>query len=283
MINPNEYLTVAAYQGSIKEKNPESNLDTVIQLLEEAETRHIDILCLPECFLQGYFPDHELARANAINLKSIEFSAILKKLQNFKYTTLLLGLNEQKGNQLFNTVVVIEKGECIGKYRKAYSYTPFDYYTLGRDFPVFEKKGIKYSIVICLDSFYREPSWISALNGARIIFCPMFNRVAKSHETFQSLHRNHFIARAFDNHCWFVASDIIWNDETQHCPGYACIVDDKGDIIMKSEPFQQDLLVYSIPIESLQKRKMMRLRGNPELFYLCQEAYKKTMVEKNFQ
>ncbi len=58
----------------------------------------------------------------------------------------------------------------LEKYRKAYTYAPYDYYSLGREFPVFEKKGIKYGIIICLDSTYREPAHIAALKGARILF-----------------------------------------------------------------------------------------------------------------
>jgi len=98
---------------------------------------------MPECFLQGYFPSKELAMKHSIDLNSGLFLDLLKKCALYQTTTLLLGLNEKDHNQIFNTVVVIEKGQLIGKYRKAYSYPPYDYYSLGNEFPIFEKKNTK--------------------------------------------------------------------------------------------------------------------------------------------
>lgn len=166
----NNFLQVAAFQGYIKEGNIEANLHKIIEITELAEKRGVDILTFPESYLHGYFSEKENALKNAINLQSKTFESLCTKFSKFNHTTVLLGLNELEGNNIYNTVVVIEKGHCIGKYRKAYTYAPYDYYSLGRDFPVFEKKGIKYGIIICLDSTYREPAHIAALKGARIIF-----------------------------------------------------------------------------------------------------------------
>jgi predicted amidohydrolase len=198
----NNFLQVAAFQGHIKEGNVETNLNKVIEITELAEKRGVDILTFPESYLHGYFSKKENAFKNAMDLKSETFQNLCAKFSNFNHTTVLLGLNELEENNIYNTVVVIEKGLCIGKYRKAYTYAPYDYYSLGRDFPIFEKKGIKYGIIICLDSTYREPAHIAALKGARIIFCPCFNRVQNSAKILPYLHqKNHFISRAFDNNC----------------------------------------------------------------------------------
>lgn len=197
----NTYLQVAAFQGHIHEGNSKVNLDKILEQTELAEKRGIDILCFPENYLHGYFSNKEDAIKHAINLQSESFSKLCEQFLKFTHTTVLIGLNELDKDNIYNTVVVIEKGQCIGKYRKAYTYSPYDYYSLGRDFPVFEKKGIKYGIIICLDSVYREPTHIAALKGARIIFCPSFNRVTKDARMLHYLHRkNHFISRAFDNH-----------------------------------------------------------------------------------
>ena len=126
---------------------------------------------------------------HTIDLDSSEFAELCIRFKEFSKTTLLVGLNEREKGKIFNTVVVIEQGKFIGKYRKAYTYSPYDYFSLGQDFPVFEKKGIKYGIIICLDSTYREPAHITALNGARILFCPSFNRVPKTPEMLKFLQR----------------------------------------------------------------------------------------------
>ncbi len=281
----NNYLNIAAYQGRVIEKNPEKALEKAYQVMQAAQAQQVDILCMPESYLHGYLSSKEEALQFSIDLRSAEFKKLCERFKDFTYTTLLLGLNEREGDDLFNTVVVIEQGICLGKYRKAYTYPPYDYFSLGRDFPVFEKKGIKYGIIICLDSTYREPAHITALNGARILFCPSFNRVIKNAKMLHNLKRkSHFIARAFDNHCWFVNSDIIWDEgDDQICPGYACILNDEGEVVVTSEPFVESLLTYSIPITHLLKRKYKRLLGTYELFNIVKDSYELAVNEQNYE
>jgi len=270
----NNYLTVAAYQGPIHEGDVKTNLNKILEVTNMAEQRHIDLLCFPETFLHGYFPNKELALQHSIDLHSVEFRKLCEQFSHFKHTTILLGLNEYENNKIYNSVVVIENGECIGVYRKAYSYVPYEYYSLGQQFPVFEKKGIKYSIIICLDSSYREPAHISALKGARIIFCPSCNRVQKDARMYNYVQRkSHFISRAYDNNCWLVVSDIVWDEKDDVCPGFACILNSDGEVVAKAEPFQEILITYSIPMTNLKERKMVRLLGNPDLFEIVKREY----------
>jgi len=280
-MNHHDYLNVAAYQGPCIEKSPEKALEKTYQIMQMAEQKKVDILCMPESFLHGYLDSKELALQYSVDLQSNEFAKLCATFKEFHNTTLLLGLNEREGEKLFNSVVVIEKGKCIGKYRKAYTYTPYDYYSLGREFPVFEKNGVPYGIIICLDSAYREPAHITALNGARLLFCPSFNRVYKDSKMLFYLNRkSHFIARAFDNHCWLVCSDIIWDkNDDQICPGYACIFNDNGEIVVNAEYFVETLLTYAISKNHLLERKFMRLYGTPELFEIVQSSYQAAVKE----
>lgn len=277
-MNQADYLTVAAYQGPIQEGKLEANLAKVLAVTEIAEQRGIDILSFPESYLHGYFSHKDEALRHSVNLDSTEFQDLCKQFADFKTTTVLLGLNENNGSELFNTVVVIEQGRCIGKYQKAYTYVPYDYYSLGKEFPVFTKKNVQYGIIICLDSAYREPAHLAALKGARVLFCPSFNRVQKDARMLNYLQRkSHFIARAYDNHCWLVVSDIIWDANDETCPGYASIFSDDGELVARAEAFQETILQYSIPISHLQDRKRVRLLGNPELFEQVKSQYSQTI------
>ncbi|HEV2524613.1 MAG TPA: carbon-nitrogen hydrolase family protein [Gammaproteobacteria bacterium] len=269
-----KYLKVAAFQGHAIEKNPSKALDKTLQAMEEANNTAVDILCMPESYLHGYLKMKTEAAQYSMDLQSSGFSDLCSQFKEFQ-TTLLLGLNERYGDHFYNTTVVIENGTCLGFYRKAYTYAPFDYFSLGTDFPVFEKRGIPYGIVICYDINFLEPARILALKGAKILFCPMWNCISKDAKMLAWMHtKNHFIARATDNHCWIVASDIILEeDDAETCPGYASIISDKGDIVSKSQPFVENLLTYSIPIANLLENKEKRLRGNQDLFEKMVEAY----------
>lgn len=101
-------LKIAAYQGPVVEGDINLNIDTVMKILEQAEKEKVDILCMPECFLQGYFVYEQEAKKNAIDLDEPIFQNFLTELKKFKITTLIVGLNEKVENQLFNTAVVIE-------------------------------------------------------------------------------------------------------------------------------------------------------------------------------
>lgn len=280
-MNRNEFLTVAAWQGPIREGDFQANLNKVLEVARYADQCQVDILCFPETYLHGYFNSYELAKQNAIDLRSEAFRQICEQFAGLKNTTVLVGLNELEDDRVYNTVAVIEKGRCLGWYRKAYTYKPYDYYSVGRDFPVFEKKGVRYGIIICLDSVYREPAHIAALKGARILFCPSFNRVQHDVHLFHYLHRKgHVITRAFDNHCWVVVSDIVWDKDKEVSAGYACVVDADGEVVARAQPFEEMLLTYAIPMRLLHEEKKTRLFGNQELSELMGDAYQQAVNDE---
>ncbi len=288
----NKFLSVGVFQGKIQTGNANANFEKTIEQLNLAETRGIDILCMPESFLHGYFETKEEAVVHSIDLDSEAYSVILEKLKQFNKTTLLLGLNERHNNQIYNTVVVIEKGIHVGKYRKAYTYSPYDYFNLGTEFPIFEKQGIKYGIIICIDCAYQEPCQILALKGAQLLFCPMYNKVKNDAKMLNYLNRkSHFIARAFENECWFASSDIILENDGQYvCPGSATILDKNGEVVCLSEPFSEMLLQYNIPISSFRDddwnhSHYRRLLGNNELRKIANDEYIKrlNLTSKNRQ
>ena len=104
---------------------------------------------MPEGYLTGYYSDGDQARRNSVNLEGPFFAKVLDRLKPYQ-PTLLLGLNELRGELLYDTVVVIERGRLVGKYSK--NFPIFAYYRRGLEFPVFEKRGIRYG-----SSFVRTP------------------------------------------------------------------------------------------------------------------------------
>jgi predicted amidohydrolase len=247
-----EFIKIAAFQGKIKEKNLNYTIDKIKESLYYCDDHQVDILCMPECYLQGYFDNYNDALNNSINLKDDTFKSFCKSISKFK-TTLIVGLNEEENNKIYSTAVVIEKGICIGKYRKAYTYAPYDYFDCGLSFPTFEKNGVKYGIIICFDAAFLEPARILSLNGAQIIFCPSFNR-NKNYQTISDHldKRTNFICRSYENKVWFISSDIIWDfDGKVVCSGYATIIDNRGNFISKGNKFKEEILLYNIPLNSL--------------------------------
>ena len=262
-----DQFIVATYQGPLIENSLQVALDKVEETLCKAQDQAVDLLCMPECFLQGYFEKEDEAWNSALDLQQEPFLGILERFKPYK-TTLILGLNEKRQDRLYNSAVVIEEGRLVGKYSKA--HLELDYYSQGMEFPLFERRGIKYGIIICLDSTYLEPARILALKGAQILFCPMCNRtnLAYYRENHPKLMRqkSHFIARAFENHVWLVTSDCIWPDDgTRVCAGYSAIYNPEGEEVVKADFFSETLLVTKIPFTVLEKRKSKRIYGDPAI------------------
>lgn len=124
--------------------------------------------------MHRYFKNEEEARSNALSLDFQEFQQIFSYFLGYK-TTVILGLNELLGDKIYNTAVVIEDGNLLGKAQKFTTYPPYDYYAVGSQdhYSIFYKNNIGFGILICCDINYLNFTSILSKKGAQIVFCPM--------------------------------------------------------------------------------------------------------------
>ena len=230
----------------------EGNLAKVVDGLERADRERVQIVCFPECFLTGYPDTEDAARMAAIAADSPEFMRFLDHVSGFQ-ATCIVGYNELRGPDLYNTAVVVTKGHVLGSYSKCSAYMPF--HKQGREFPVFERDGITFGIVICSDGGYIEPARILALKGAKIIFSPHYNYITKesllSH--FTTVRADH-IARAVENRVWFVrGNNVTPGGKDPGIRGYdgvgygdSYIVDPHGEILVRGRRQREDFIFADI-------------------------------------
>ncbi|MFC1614544.1 carbon-nitrogen hydrolase family protein [Gemmatimonadota bacterium] len=137
---------------------------------------------------------------------------------------IVAALGEREEQAIYNTAVLIDRrGVVAGKYRKVYlpegeieqGCAP------GNSFPVFDTDFGRVGIMICWDSWFVDPTRALALQGAEVIFLPIWGGNA-------TLIR----ARAIENHVYLVscgydcASNIYnpWGEliaEAKERPGVA--------------------------------------------------------------
>ena len=110
---------------------------------------------------------------------------------------IVAALGEREKQAVYNTAVLIDRrGELVGKYRKVYlpegeleqGCAPGDAY------PVFDTDFGRIGMMICYDSWYVDPARALAIQGAEIIFLPIWGGNA-------TLSR----ARATENHVYLVS------------------------------------------------------------------------------
>jgi predicted amidohydrolase len=229
----------------------EGNLAKLVKGLERADRERVEIVCFPECFLTGYPDTEDLARKHAFAVDSPQLLRVLDRTARFE-ATFIAGFNELRGKDLYNTALVAHKGHLLGTYSKCFAYMPF--HKQGRDFPVFERGGVKFGVVICADGGYVEPSRILALKGARILFSPHFNYIGKEGliKHFQQVRADH-VARAVENGVHFVRGNNVVLGKDPAITKYdgvgygdSYIVDPFGEILVRSRRHQEDFLFADV-------------------------------------
>jgi predicted amidohydrolase len=231
----------------------ERNLRRVEEGLARAASDRAEIVSFPECFLTGYPDTEEEVRRTAFAADSPQIARVLDLTSRFD-PTLIVGFNETRGADLYNTVLVAHRGHVLGFYSKCTAYQKF--HKQGRAFPVFERGDVKFGVIICADGGYIEPARILALRGVRVIFAPHFNSIADrgliAH--FMKVRADH-TARAIENGIHFVRGNNVVLDAgksglTHAGVGYgdSYIVDPQGEIIARSRRQVEDFLIADIDV-----------------------------------
>jgi len=243
-------IRIGHWQLEAKTGDFDANLAKVVTGLQRADRDRVEVVCFPECFLTGYPDKEEAARKGAFAVDSPQMMTLLDKTTKFE-ATYIVGFNELRGKDLYNTAVVVQKGHILGTYSKCAAYVPF--HKQGREFPVFERSGVKFGVIICADGGYIEPTRILALKGARIVFAPHFNFIGAKGLIghFQHVRADH-VARAVENDLWFVrGNNVVIGKESglsYEGVGYgdSYIMDPQGEMQVRSRRMQEDFIFADI-------------------------------------
>ncbi len=228
----------------------DANLAKVVKGLERADKERVEVVCFPECFLTGYPDREEVVRKSAFAVDAPQMMKLLDRTAKFE-ATYIVGFNELRGKDLYNTAVVVQKGHVLGTYSKCSAYMKF--HKQGREFPVFERDGVKFGVIICSDGGYVEPARILALKGARIIFAPHFNYIGAKNLIGHFMHvRADHTARAVENSVWFVRGNNVVLDKDAGLSfdgvgyGDSYVVDPSGEILVRSRRHREDFIVADV-------------------------------------
>jgi len=228
----------------------DANLEKVVKGLERADKERVAVVSFPECFLTGYPDKEEVVRKSAFAVDAPQMMKLLDKTAKFE-ATYIVGFNELRGPDLYNTAVIVQKGHILGTYSKCSAYMKF--HKQGRTFPVFERDGVRFGVIICSDGGYIEPARILALKGARIIFAPHFNYINAKGLIGHFMHvRADHTARAVENAVWFVRGNNVVLDKSPGLTfdgvgyGDSYVIDPFGEIVVRSRRHREDFIFTDI-------------------------------------
>lgn len=170
-------MIISVLQSNPAKAETKTNLSRVGETLL---TLDADLVVLPELFATGYFFDStEQARALA---EAVPDGPTVRQLEAWARetgATLVAGLPERDGDQLYNSAVVVTPKGWLGTYRKTHLYYEETlHFTPGNTgFPVWtvtDRSGMSYrlGVMICFDWIFPEAARALALGGADIIAHP---------------------------------------------------------------------------------------------------------------
>jgi beta-ureidopropionase len=190
---PDRIEDLGDLQGRLEEIR-RANVAHHLELMEAAQDRGVQVICFGELFPAPYFAlgtdPMWLGLAEAVEGKTIDE---IRQAARRCTMIVIAPIFEQDGEHRFNTAVVIdERGEVLGKFRKAHipyggneqgSFHENFYYersNLDPLFPVFSTSLGVLGVSICYDRHFSYVAPSLARAGAELIFCPAVTFGAKS-------------------------------------------------------------------------------------------------------
>lgn len=226
-----------------------------------AQRQRVDLVCFPECFLQGYDVSADHVATAALDLESPEFDRVLRRLAGLD-PVIVLGLIERgDAGRFYNTAVVIERGVLVTRYRKRHLIGAEQaLFEPGSDCSVFDVAGTKVGINICYDLQFPECAETAVSAGAELLACPCNNMLRPSvAEDWKSRHNEIRCDRARDARVWIVSSDVTGEYAGRISYGPTAVIDPTGRVIAQVRLMTTGMLVVDVPPVGVGSRDEARL------------------------
>lgn len=198
----------------------------------EAERRGADLVCFPECFLQGYDIRSEHIASVAAELGSPIIDDVLRSLSSVR-PVIVVGLIERADGVTHNSALAIQGGTVIAHYRKTHLLKgEASVFKRGSGFPVFDVRKTKVGINICHDLSVPESVEAAAASGVTVLVCPCNNMLPRVIAEEWKCRHNEIRSRHAKAHgLWIVSSDVT--GERDQCVSYGptAVIDPTGAII----------------------------------------------------
>jgi len=226
----------------------ESNKKKILQYVEEAKRRDIEILNFPETALTGYIFD---------TFFEVNYEEVLSSIQEIKSELsdgnlhLILGTPYKIENNIYNSAVVLfpDGKQLVYNKNHLVSYET-KYFKQGNERLLFNVKGHSFGVIVCRDQNFPELSGELKTDGARGIFicsAHYYNLI----ESKMKREKNYALplARAYENNLWVFKSNAVGVLNGKISFGNSMIVDPRGIVAAKAGEMHEELLEYEINLD----------------------------------
>ncbi|NJB86478.1 putative amidohydrolase [Lewinella marina] len=225
------------------------NLKRIEGLLAELVPGETDLVLFPEMCDTGYAMDVIVERA--VTWDENHLAGIKREAARLG-ATVVVGVSERTGNDVFNTAAVIDAaGKLACKYRKTHlvSIAPIHedrYLTPGGALGFFAAGGTNFGVMTCYELRFPEVARTLTLRGARVLLVPTaWPAVRVEHLT--SLLR----ARAIENQVFVVCAGRVGTDAGTTFSGNSMIIDPNGTVLARGSAGTEEWISADIDLAAV--------------------------------
>ena len=235
-----DVLKIAALQASFG-ADMTANIQTVIDLVENAAAQGARIILPPELFQGPYFckTQDEAWFAHAYPALDHPCVTALRPVSERLDVAIPVSIYEKDGPEYYNSVVMLDNGEPLGVYRKSHipdgpGYQEKFYFRPGdTGFKVWDTRHGRVGVGICWDQWFPEAARAMALAGAEVLLYPTaigsepHDHSLDTATRWRRVMQGHAVANVMP----VVAANRIGNENGQVFYGTSFIADHAGEII----------------------------------------------------
>jgi predicted amidohydrolase len=235
------------------------NVSRSADLIRSAAERGADLVVLPELANTGYvFRDRQEALDLAEPVPGGETTVAWSELASRHHMTIVAGIAERDGDNLFNSAVIVGPKGYLGRFRKVHLWGDekkvFEAGDLG--FPVYQAPFGRVAIAICYDVWFPETFRAAALQQADILcvptnWVPMPGQPADR----QAMANTLVMAGAHSNNLVVACADRVGVERGQPFEGQSLIVDRRGwPVAGPASRLDEEILFAQVDLDPSSRR-----------------------------
>ena len=249
-------LKLGLFQHIPKPWRLEENFDVFLRALDAASASGVELLVIPECFLDGYAaPDKKSTRERLFQIaQEVGNSSYLDRVgqeAKNRRMSIVFGFTQKDGKKLYNAAGLWNaEGKLVGVYHKTHLQMHDKQYDPGESLPVFESSWGPLGIMICADRRWPETARVLRLQGARLILCPSYGMCHEANEWWMR-------TRSYENDCFVAFAH----------PEVGFVTNPDGNIVRKLAGKDEGVLSVEVDLSNADNHTHLDDR-RPELYQI---------------
>ncbi|MDZ7301172.1 MAG: NAD+ synthase [candidate division KSB1 bacterium] len=241
-------LRLALAQINLTVGDVPGNTARIIEYLDKARAEKANLVLMPELAITGYPPEDLVLRRDFVEANVQALKKVAEATQDL---IAVVGCVERENGATFNTAAVCVDGCLLTTYHKIRlpNYGVFDekrYFQPGYQPLILLLEDLRIGVTICEDIWVDGVVEYETLKGANLIV----NLSASPYHCKKGRERELLFAqRARNNHVCLAYVNMVGGQDELLFDGQSFIFDAAGELLLRGQQFQEQLLVHDLAIE----------------------------------